>query len=38
MTRMGKPKIEELQVEAEIEVNEVDKGPTVLKSEIVAKK
>src|SRR5206468_5595883 len=32
----GKPKIEELQVEADIEVIEDDKGPTVLKSEILA--
>src|SRR5206468_10827585 len=31
----GKPKIEELQVEAKVEVIEDDKGPTVLKSEIL---
>ena len=34
----GKPKIEELQVEAETEVKEDDKGPSVLKSEILAAK
>ena len=31
----GKPKIEDLQVVAKVEVKEDDKGPTVLKSEIL---